>query len=85
MKQLGDASFQKYIKEGLVVIDFYADWCGPCKVLEPKFQELADKHKNIKFAKINVVNHPIITRRFDVKSIPNITIFRDGELLEQLV
>ena len=66
----------------LVVIDLYADWCGPCKMLSPILSELEGEYSNVKFAKINVDNEPELAAAFKVKSIPMIALVKDNTFLD---
>lgn len=63
-----------------VVIDFFADWCGPCKMMAPIFQELAQENTNIKFAKCNVDDNTALAMQFQVQSIPTIVVVKDGNV-----
>ena len=62
-----------------VVIDFYADWCGPCKMMAPVFHQLSDDMGEVKFAKCNVDENPALAMQFNVQTIPNIVITKNGE------
>ena len=69
-----------------VVVDFWAEWCGPCKLLAPTIDQIALKYKDkAVVGKINVDNSPAIAQKFGVRSIPNILIISDGEVKEQVV
>ncbi|HET7487927.1 MAG TPA: thioredoxin [Acidimicrobiales bacterium] len=62
-----------------LVVDFWAEWCGPCKMIAPVLQEIADEHAgSIRVAKLNVDDHPDIARRYDILSIPTLIVFKDG-------
>ena len=63
-----------------VVIDFYADWCGPCKMMAPFFEQVASEESSITFAKINVDELEALSMRYEITSIPTIIIFKDGKL-----
>lgn len=65
-----------------VLIDFYADWCGPCKKIAPKIEELADKYK---VYKVNIEVNTEATEEYKIKSIPTFLIFKNGELHERIV
>lgn len=65
--------------EGVVLIDFYADWCGPCKMMSPVIDEIAKELEgNVKVGKINVDNNQELAIKYDVMSIPTIIIFKNG-------
>lgn len=83
---LNSEDFDDFISEGIVLIDFYADWCGPCLMMGPIIDEVADKFEGkIKFGKINVDGNELLAAKYEVSSIPNFTIFKDGEVVEQFV
>ena len=60
------------------VVDFYADWCGPCKMIAPYMQSLSEEHGEWKFCKINVDENPELAIRFGVSSIPTVAVFENG-------
>ncbi len=65
---------------GKVVIDFWAPWCGPCKLVEPEIEKLAQKHANVRFFKLNVDEAPNIAMTYNVMGIPTVGVFTDGQL-----
>ena len=71
--------------KGLVVIDLYADWCGPCKMLAPTLEELAEEYKDVKFCKINVDNDRELAMQFGVESIPFVAFVKDNTFLDMSV
>ena len=77
---INDKVFDEKIKEGKVLVDFYAEWCGPCKMLSPIVDELATELTEVKFYKLNVDESDEIVRRYSVMSIPTLLIFEDGKL-----
>ena len=84
--ELSEKEFNEFIKEGLVFIDFFAEWCMPCMMMSPVIDELSEKFKGkIKFGKVNVGEFQEIARKFNINSIPNFTVFRDGEIAEQFI
>ncbi len=80
-------TFEKEVAEykGLVVIDLYADWCGPCKMLAPVLDELEGEFPEVKFCKVNVDNEPDIARMFKVESIPFIALVKDNTFIDMSV
>ena len=75
------------IKNGdqVVLIDFYADWCGPCKMLAPVLEELSTSNPEFDFYKINVDENQDIANAFEISSIPCLIIFKDGEEVDRAV
>lgn len=73
-------NFKSEVEEhsGLVVIDLYADWCGPCKMLAPILSELESEYPDVKFCKINVDTEPELAREFKVTSIPMLAFVKDN-------
>ncbi len=66
-----------------VFVDFYADWCGPCKMIAPLVEELAEEHPTVKFIKVNVDDTPDIASRYGITSIPTIIVFKGGKPASQ--
>ena len=73
MIKLDKENFDEVIKEGRVLVDFYADWCGPCRMLAPVLEEISNENI-IKIVKVNVDNHEDIARRYGVMSIPTLVL-----------
>lgn len=71
-------NYDELIKEGIVVVDFFATWCGPCKMLGPIIEKLGEEISNVKFIKIDVDKNEDLARRYGVMSIPTIIFFKDG-------
>ena len=71
--------------EGRVLVDFWADWCGPCRMLSPIIEEIADEHDDIKVCKVNVDEESALAQRYNVMSIPMIVMFENGKITGQTV
>ena len=76
--------FDNAIASGIVLVDFYADWCGPCKMLSPVIEGLAEKMEQVNFYKLNVDASSDIAGRYGVQAIPNLIIFKDGKAVDQI-
>ena len=82
--ELTDAKFDDFISKGNVIIDFWAEWCGPCKILSPVVEELAKENKQIKFGKVDVDSQGDLAQRFEVLSIPTLIFFKNGEMVNRI-
>ena len=83
IKELMNENFNEEIKDNLVLVDFYATWCGPCKMMHPVMDEVALEYKDLKIIKVNVDNHGELSREYAVMSIPTIILFQNGNLVEK--
>ena len=81
-KLLSEEEFNKFTDEGNVVVDFYATWCGPCRMLAPIMEELSEENQSIKFAKLDVDEVSQVASRYMIASIPTLLFFKDGTLVE---
>ena len=77
-----EKDYENLIQNGKVLVDFYADWCGPCQMLGPVLEE-AENTVEFTLLKINVDEFPNIARRYGIMSIPTIILFKDGELIKK--
>ena len=80
---LTEATFDEHVKaaDTAVLVDFWAEWCGPCKMIAPVLEEISAEHKGkIEIAKLNIDENLDVTRRYEVMSIPTLMLFKDGEL-----
>ena len=68
-----------------VVVDFFANWCGPCKMLSPVIEDLSNEMSNITFLKVNVDNNSEIAEQFQIMSIPALIFFKDGKVISKTV
>ena len=75
---LSDSDFRKQIAQGPSIVDFWAPWCGPCRMIAPVLEQLAGERKDIRFAKLNVDENPRTSKDFGVHGIPLLVFFQDG-------
>lgn len=66
------------VRDGMVLIDFWAGWCGPCKQFAPVFEKASEKHPEVTFAKVDTEDQPELAGRYGVTSIPTLVVYRDG-------
>ena len=87
-KNISDSEFdQEVIKSDIpVFVDFWAEWCGPCKIVAPVLDELAKEYDGkVKFVKVNVDEHPANAGKYGVQSIPNMKIFKGGNIVDEII
>lgn len=82
---LNDEDLSHEIKNGKVLIDFYADWCGPCRMISPLLEELNSADNSIKIIKINIDKHEDIAKKYNVMSIPMLMLFENGNKIKENV
>jgi thioredoxin 1 len=85
---LSDATFDEEVQGASepIIVDFWAEWCGPCKMIAPILEEIATEQAGkLTVAKLNVDDNPDVARRFDVMSIPTLIVFQDGQAKKRLV
>ena len=80
VKELNEKDFDKKIEKGKVLVDFFATWCGPCRMLSPVVDELSKEVKDYEFYKVDVDENEDLAARFGIMTIPTLLIFKDGEL-----
>ncbi len=82
---LTNDNFEESVKEGVSIVDFWAIWCGPCRLMTPVVEDIAKEMPTVKVYKLNVDDYPELTAKFNIMSIPTILIFKDGVEVEQTV
>ena len=80
-----EQNFENEIAQGKTLVDFYADWCGPCQMLSPIIEEIASECDDVKVGKLNIDDARDIAIRYGVQSIPTLILFKDGEPVKTLV
>lgn len=84
--ELTDSNFTSETEQGLTLVDFWAPWCGPCRIIAPVIEELAGQYEGrVKIAKVNVDENPATSGQFRVMSIPTMILFKDGQPVEGMV
>jgi len=86
IKQFNDDNFDKEISQGVVLVDFYADWCGPCRMLAPIVDELAQEMTGkATVAKVDTDQSVSVAARYEVTSIPTLILFKNGQIIKRVV
>lgn len=83
---LTNKNFEEEVKEGIVLVDFFATWCGPCKMLAPVLSKIAEEYKDkVKVGKVNVDDENELAVKYQIASIPTLILFKDGKPVKSLV
>ena len=77
-----DNDFKEIINNKIVIVDFFATWCGPCKMLSPVIEQLSEKFKDVKFVKIDVDECPNVSKSYGIMSVPTLLKFKNGILID---
>ena len=85
MEIINSTQFDEVTSKGIVVVDFFANWCGPCKMLAPVLEEMADEYKQVKFVKVDVDQARDLAAEFGVRSVPTMVVFKNGEVVDQMI
>lgn len=81
IKHINEKEFNMEVlkEEGIVVVDFFATWCGPCKMLAPVLEDVQEEMQNVKIVKVDIDENPNVASEYKVKNIPTIKVFKNGE------
>ncbi|MEK0344762.1 MAG: thioredoxin [Nitrosopumilus sp.] len=83
---LNDSNFDQIVSaENPTLVDFWAEWCGPCKTMHPVFESISKNYPKIKFARVNVDNNQNISMKFAVQSIPTFIMFKSGQVVDKMM
>lgn len=85
VEKLTKKDFDGFIKKGIVVIDFWAAWCNPCKILSPIVEEVSEEMEGVKFGKVDVDKESELAQRFGIMSIPTLLFFKNKEQIDRVV
>ena len=85
IKDLNSGNFDSFVRKGESIVDFYADWCGPCKKMEPEFEKASEEIKEAKFGRVNVDGNQEIAQELGVMSIPTVIFFKNKKVVDKHV
>jgi len=85
VKEINSDNFKEEISKGKSMVDFWASWCGPCRMLAPIFEELSKEVKNVNFFKLNVDENSDVAQQYEVQGIPTLILFQNGKEIKRIV
>ena len=86
VNEVNDSNFEtEVLKSDKAIVDFWAEWCAPCRILGPRLEELSNEIKDIKFFKLNVDNNQQSAAKFEIRSIPTLLLFKNGQLVGKII
>ena len=84
VEQITDQNYNEITSKGLVLVDFWAEWCGPCKMLAPVLDELSNEVEGVRFVKINTDENQETAQKLGITGIPTLILYKDGEAIERM-
>lgn len=85
MKVIKESEFVNEINDGLVLIDFYADWCGPCTMLTPILEEINKENEDVRIIKVNIDDSRFLASYYQIQSIPTLVLLKNGQFLNKMI
>lgn len=85
MRIVNSEEFVEVTKEGLVLVDFYANWCGPCRMMSPVLEEIEEEVEALSVVKVDTDENGALAAKYGVQSIPNMILFKDGKPVDQII
>lgn len=85
IKEIKNNEIHDELKDNLVLVDFYATWCGPCKMMHPVIDSVASENENLKILKIDVDQNEDLAREYGIMTIPTLILFKEGKIIEKKV
>ena len=82
-KELTEENFNKEVGNGKWIVDFWAPWCGPCRIMAPEFEKASEDNHNVNFAKVNVDENSHVASNFQIMSIPTLVVIENGEVVNR--
>lgn len=87
VQHLNEKDFEEVVinNEGVVLVDFWATWCGPCKMIAPIIEQISEEMENVKIAKVDVDENETLANKYEISSIPTLMIFKNGNPVETII
>ncbi|MCB1327597.1 MAG: thioredoxin [Spirochaetales bacterium] len=85
VKTISDASFDQETGSGTVLVDFWAEWCGPCRMVSPIVEELSKEIPQVTFAKLNIDENQAVAQKMGITSIPTLVLYKDGQPVDKVI